>query len=193
MFNTVNLSILKATILRRGLANIDPTARIFRTATLLNAQHNAECIRIGMRTMVRGELFVFAHGGRIEIGNDCYIGEQSRIWSGANIKIGDNVLISHLVSVMDNLTHPIDPRERHKQVRAIYEQGHPREIDLDDRPVEICNNAWIGAHSLVMRGVRIGECAIVAAGAVVTKDVPPHAVVAGNPARVIRMLPEVGQ
>lgn len=181
-----NSSVLKAAIRRRGLARIDPSARIYRSAALLNAPGDADRIRIGARTMVLGELFVFAHGGRIDIGNDCYIGEHSRVWSGAQIVIGDHVLISHSVSIMDNLTHPIDPIARRWQVREIYKRGHPREIDLDDRPVHIGTDAWIGAQSLILRGVTIGEGAIIAAGAVVTKDVPPYTIVAGNPARVIR-------
>jgi acetyltransferase-like isoleucine patch superfamily enzyme len=140
--------------------------------------------------MIRGELFVFAHGGRIEIGHDCYIGENSRIWSGASVTIRDHVLISHNVSIMDNLTHPLDTIERRQQVRAIYESGHPRDIRLDDKPVIIDRDAWVGAHAIVLKGVTIGEGAIVGAGAVVTKDVPPYTVVAGNPARVVRALAE---
>jgi acetyltransferase-like isoleucine patch superfamily enzyme len=184
----LNGSILKAAVRRHGLARIDRTARIYWTAKLLNAQRDADRIIIGARTVVLGELFVFGHGGQIDIGRHCYIGEGSRIWSGAKISIGDHVLISHSVSIMDNLTHPIDPLARRRQVNEIYQRGHPREIDLEDIPVRIERDAWIGAHSLVLRGVTIGEGAIVGAGSVVTKDVPPHTIVAGNPARVIRSL-----
>lgn len=138
--------------------------------------------------MIRGELFVFAHGGSITIGKDCYIGDNSRIWSGGSVTIGDHVLVSHNVSIMDNLTHPLDRLARRRQVQAIYQSGHPKEIELDDRPVVIANDAWIGAHALVLRGVTIGEGAIVAAGAVVTKDVAPYTIVAGNPAQPIRTL-----
>jgi acetyltransferase-like isoleucine patch superfamily enzyme len=184
----LNPSFLKAKLRRRGLANIDPTARIFWSTRLLNAQSRSELIEIGSRSMVLGELFVFAHGGRIEIGTDCYIGEYSRIWSGASIKIGDHVLVSHNVSILDNLTHPLEPMARRRQVRAIYDGGHPKNIDLGDRPIVIGCDAWIGAHAVVLRGVTIGEGAIVAAGAVVTKDVPPYTIVAGNPAQVIRTM-----
>jgi acetyltransferase-like isoleucine patch superfamily enzyme len=183
-----NLSILKAKVRRRGLAEIDPSARIYWSASLLNAQGRADLITIGARSMIRGELFVFAHGGSIAIGQDCYIGENSRIWSGGAVTLGDHVLVSHNVSIMDNLTHPLDPLARRRQVQAIYASGHPREIELDDRPITIANDAWIGAHALVLRGVTVGEGAIVAAGAVVTKDVAPYTIVAGNPAHSIRTL-----
>lgn len=186
----LNLSVLKARLRRRGLARIDPSARVYWSATLLNAQGLADRITIGARSMVRGELFIFAHGGRIAIGKNCYIGENSRIWSGGEVTLGNHVLVSHNVSIMDNLTHPLDPLARRQQVASIYASGHPQDIDLDDRPVTIGDDAWIGAHAVVLRGVHIGEGAIVAAGAVVTKDVAPYTIVAGNPAHPIRTLPE---
>lgn len=183
-----NLSVLKARLRGRGLAEIDPTARIYWSANLLNAQGHADRITVGARSMIRGEIFVFAHGGRVAIGNDCYIGDNSRIWSGASVTIGDHALVAHNVSIMDNLTHPLDPLARRRQVAAIYTTGHPRDIELDDRPIVIGKDAWIGAHALVLRGVTVGEGAIVAAGAVVTKDVAPYTIVAGNPARLLRTL-----
>ncbi len=58
-------------------------------------------------------------------------------------------------------------------------------------PIRVCRNAWIGAGAIVLPGVRIGECSVVGAGAVVTADVEPFTVVAGVPARLIRRLPSV--
>ena len=58
------------------------------------------------------------------------------------------------------------------------------------RPISIKNKAWIGFNSIILKGVTIGEGAIVGAGSVVTKDVPPYTIVAGNPARIIREIPE---
>jgi acetyltransferase-like isoleucine patch superfamily enzyme len=98
------------------------------------------------------------------------------------------VLISHSANIFDSLTHPLDARARHEQVREIFMNGHPRKISLDESPVRICDDAWIGAGAMVMRGVTVGEGSVVAAGAVVTKDVPPLTIVAGNPASIIREL-----
>jgi acetyltransferase-like isoleucine patch superfamily enzyme len=145
-------------------------------------------IVVGSGSIVRGELLRFAHGGKITIGRHCYIGEGTRIWSGAQISIGDHVLIAHNVSIFDNLTHPIDWQERRRHFGAIASIGHPADIDLGDRPVEIGDDVWIGAHALVLRGVKIGARAIVAAGAVVTRDVPADTIVAGNPAKPVRQL-----
>jgi acetyltransferase-like isoleucine patch superfamily enzyme len=186
----INYSIIKSWIRGHEFAEIDPTARIYWNTKILNARRDKRMITIGKRSMVRGELFVFAHGGKIKIGDDCYIGENSRVWSGCSVILGNHVLVAHNVSIMDNLTHPISKTARRLQIQTLYRSGHPTEIDLDDRPVVINDDAWIGANAIVLRGVTIGEGAIVAAAAVVTKDVPPYTIVAGNPARIIRELSE---
>jgi acetyltransferase-like isoleucine patch superfamily enzyme len=180
-------------LLGRATCRLGPGVRLLRTARIRNIRGDSDCITIGPNSIIRGELVTFAHGGKIKIGSWCYIGEGSRIWSGSSVSIGDRVLIAHSVNVFDNLTHPINPEERHRQIQAIFTRGHPREIDLDDQPVRIEDDAWIGAASFVMRGVRIGARAIVAAGSVVTKDVAADTTVAGNPAEVIKSVlePEV--
>jgi acetyltransferase-like isoleucine patch superfamily enzyme len=61
-------------------------------------------------------------------------------------------------------------------------------MSLEENPVKICDDAWIGAGAFVLRGVTVGEGGVVAAGAVVTKDVPPYSIVAGNPAVLVREL-----
>jgi acetyltransferase-like isoleucine patch superfamily enzyme len=133
-------------------------------------------------------LLVFAHGGRITIGEWCYVGEGTRIWSAGSIVLGDRVLVSHSVNIFDNLTHPIKAAERHAQTKLIMTRGHPSELALGEKPVDIHDDAWIGAGAFVLRSVTVGRGAIVAAGAVVTKDVPPFSIAAGNPAVVIREL-----
>ncbi len=131
---------------------------------------------------------IYAHGGRISIGEWCYVGVGTRIWSGASIDIGNRVLISHSVNMFDNLTHPIPASERHAHHRRISTTGHPKDVFLDDKPIRIGDDAWIGACAIITRGITIAEGGIVAAGAVVTKDVPPYSIVAGNPAVVVREL-----
>lgn len=158
------------------------------SARIRNIRGNSDHIRIGSHTLVAGELLVFAHGGSISVGDWCYIGEGARIWSSCSIEIGDRVLISHNVNIFDSMTHPIGALQRHAQFKAIMQTGHPLSIDLGERPVWVKNDAWIGANACVLRGVTIGVGAIVGAGAVVTKEVPPFTIVAGNPARVIREL-----
>lgn len=184
----VNLHLIAQRLLGRATCELDKDAFLGHTARIKNAFGDSSRITVGAHSHVRGELMTFAHGGRISIGEWCYVGDGARIWSGASIDIGNRVLISHSVNIFDNLTHPIRASERHMQTRQIFTMGHPREISLDDKAVRIDDDAWIGACAIVTRGVRVGEGAVVAAGAVVTKDVPAYSIVAGNPAAVVREL-----
>jgi acetyltransferase-like isoleucine patch superfamily enzyme len=160
------------------------------TGRIRNPLRDADRIVIGSHCLILGELSLYGHGGRIVIGDWCYLGVNSRIWSGGEIVIGSRVLIAHNVSIFDNDTHPFDAAARHRQFVDIYTTGHPAEIDLGEAPVRIGDDAWIGAGATILKGVTIAEGAVVAAGAVVTRDVPRFAVVGGNPARVIRTLDE---
>jgi maltose O-acetyltransferase len=132
-------------------------------------------------------LLVFAHGGSISIGESCYIGDHSRIWSAAAITIGDRVLISHGVNIHDNNAHSLSAASRHLHFKQIFSGGHPRLMEDPPvaAPIMIEDDAWLGFNSTVLKGVRVGRGAIIGACAVVTKDVPPYTVVAGNPARVV--------
>jgi acetyltransferase-like isoleucine patch superfamily enzyme len=184
----LNLHFFIQRLIGRATCQLEQGAFLSHSARIRNALGDSSQITIGANSHVRGELMVFAHGGRISIGQWCYIGVGTRIWSGASIDIGDRVLISHSVNIFDNLTHPIRASDRHVQARQIFTIGHPREIFLDDKPIKISDDAWIGACAIIMRGVTIGRGGIVAAGAVVTKDVPDYSIVAGNPAVVVREL-----
>lgn len=159
------------------------------SAKVINCSGRSADITVGAHSIVQGELFTFAHGGRISIGDWCYIGEGARVWSAGDISIGNRVLIAHNANVFDTLTHPLEAGARHRHFRHIATIGHPKGISLDERPVVIEDDAWIGAGAFVLRGTRIGRGAIVGAGAVVTKDVQAGAIVGGNPARVIGQAP----
>jgi acetyltransferase-like isoleucine patch superfamily enzyme len=184
----VNLHYWARRLAGRATCVLATNASLLPTARILNASGDSERIRIGSHSLVEGELFVFGHGGEISIGRSCFIGPGARIWSAARISIGDRVLISHNVNIFDSLTHPLSPRLRHLQFNEIASSGHPKSIDLDEKPVMIGDDAWIGAGATILRGVSIGACAIVGASSVVTRDVPAATIVAGNPAAQIRAL-----
>jgi acetyltransferase-like isoleucine patch superfamily enzyme len=151
-----------------------------------NYQSNPEAIVVGDYCHVLGQLLVFAHGGRIQIGDFCFVGEGSRLWSATSIKIGNRVLVSHGVNIHDQDAHSLSAYKRHLHAQQILYSGHPSSVeDVASKPVEINDDAWIGFNSTILKGVTIGRGAIVAAASVVTKDVPEFAIVAGNPARLI--------
>jgi acetyltransferase-like isoleucine patch superfamily enzyme len=163
---------------------INPSAKIF------NLANSPEKIVIGENTVIDGELLVFRYGGNIIIGNNCYIGINSRIWSGDEIIIGNDVLISHNVNIMDTNSHEIDYIERAESYKKLLKEGrHPLEKgSILTAPIKIEDNVWINFNAIILKGVTIGKGAIIAAGSIVTKDVPEFSMVAGNPAKVIKKL-----
>ncbi len=169
---------------------MDKRAVLYPSALIVNNYGKKDAIVIKAFSHIKGELLTFGHGGKILIGSYCYVGEYTRIWSAKQIQIGDRVLISHNVNIFDNSTHPLRASLRHQQFKDIISKGHPRNIDLNEKPIIIHDDVLISCMSIILSGVTIGEGAIVGAGSVVTRDVPPWTIVAGNPAKVIRQLSE---
>lgn len=160
--------------------------QFYQSGTVNNMSNIRENICIGRNTHIRGELLVYPYDGNIVIGDDCYIGEGTRIWSEKNIVIGNRVLISHNVDIHDSNDHPAEKRARHNHYLSILKEGFHKGFDLRGQEVCIKDDVWIGFGSCIMKGVTIGEGAVIAAHAVVTRDVPSGAVVGGNPAYIIR-------
>jgi acetyltransferase-like isoleucine patch superfamily enzyme len=184
----MNIDYVARRLLGRPTCVLASGAKLYRSARIRNASGNDGHIRVGSSSIILGELLTFGHGGQIQIGEWCYVGEGARIWSALSVIIGDRVLIAHNVNIFDNLTHPIDAVERHRQFHMIATCGHPKQIDLGERAIHIGSDAWIGANVTILRGVTIGQAAVVGAGSIVTKNVPAYTMVAGNPARPIREL-----
>lgn len=113
-------------------------------------------------------------GKNIRLGKNVFINASCKFQDQGGITIGDDVLIGHNV-VLASLNHKENPAERAQLLPA---------------PISIGNRVWIGANATITPGVAIGDNAIVAAGAVVTKDVPKNAVVGGVPAKIIRFIEE---
>lgn len=112
------------------------------------------------------------YGMNIKIGKNVFINSGCCFQDQGGIEIGDGVLIGQQV-VIATVNHDFNPEKRGNMLPA---------------PVKIGNRVWIGAHATILAGVNIDDNAIIAAGAVVTKDVPENAVVAGVPAKVIKQI-----
>jgi acetyltransferase-like isoleucine patch superfamily enzyme len=164
----------------RRLCRTHPSTRFQRTASIQNNRRVREAISIGAHSVVGGELLVFSNGGQLEIGDYSYVGPGSRIWSTAGIRIGNRVLISHNVNIHDSISHSLSAAERHAHFKSIFLDQELSLAGVPSEPVVIEDDVWIGFNAAVMKGVRIGRGAIVAAGAIVTKDVPPFTIVAGT-------------
>lgn len=160
-------------------------------ARVENLAGTPERIRVGAGTFIRGELLVFRFGGQLTVGDHCYLGENSRVWAGESTTIGNHVLISHDVFITDCNAHEFDAAERASTFQRIVSQGHPQEKgSVETKPVVIEDHVWINPQSVILPGVRLGKGCIVGAGSIVTRDLPPYVLAAGNPAVVIKELPQ---
>ncbi|MHB1950472.1 MAG: acyltransferase [Acidiferrobacteraceae bacterium] len=121
---------------------------------------------------------VFEHP-RLVIGDRTHCGSNFTVSVGADVLIGRDVLIANRVSIYAYDSHPMEVSERCA--------GKPAAAS-SSLPVRIGDGVWVCAGACIMKGVTIGEGSVVAAQAVVTHDVPPHTLVAGNPARAVRRL-----
>ncbi len=115
------------------------------------------------------------HEGRVEIGAKTVIGQECTVSAYKSVKIGEQCVIADRAMFID-FDHGVVETERPIRLQGIYK-----------RDVEVGSNVWIGYGACILRGVRVGDNAIVGTNSVVTKDVPSNAVVAGIPARIIRM------
>lgn len=129
---------------------------------------------------------------RANLDGNVEVGRYTTLW-GPNIYIGallQKITIGSFCSIARNVTiqetyHRSDTVSTYHMLKNIFgDQGHGDFISKGD--IQIGNDVWIGAHAIILSGVTIGDGSIIAAGAVVNKDVPPYAVVAGNPARVVK-------
>jgi galactoside O-acetyltransferase len=145
--------------------------------------------RVGERSLVRAEMIYEREGASIEIGSRTFIG-RGFFTIAERLVIGDDVMISWDVTIVDHNSHSIKFSERSKDVEMNAFQDIKNWDYVKVAPVKIENKVWIGFGCSLLKGVTIGEGAVVGANSVVTKDVPPWTVVAGNPAKVIRKISE---
>lgn len=141
--------------------------------------------------------FIFeSDSGVIKIGKRTFINAGTNIISINEIEIGDDVTIGWNIYIYDHDSHSLDYRFRKDDIERQREDFYANRnfifskdwSTVKSAPVKICNKVWIGFNAIILKGVTIGEGAIVAAGAVVTKDVPAWTVVAGNPATIVKKI-----
>ncbi len=125
-------------------------------------------IRTGITQFYSGVRLEVSKGATLTIGSGTYLNRNTCVCAESHVKIGNNCKISWDVIIMDSDQHPL-----------------PGRSTVARKPVIIEDDVWIGCRAIILKGVRIGTGAIIGAGAVITKDVPAHAVVVGTPQRVI--------
>lgn len=113
------------------------------------------------------------HGINLRVGRNVFINQRCQLNDIGGIQLGDDVMLGPGVNLITS-GHPVDPAARYDGITAA--------------PIRIDNNVWIGAGATILQGVTIGANSVIAAGAVVTHDVPPSTLAAGVPAKVIRQI-----
>ena len=156
-------------------------------------------VTFGKNSVLSCRIVLERNVGTVSIGHDSYIG-GSQIICAHQIEIGNNVLVSWGCTIVDHDSHSLDWRDRAEDVRkwreGLLSGGLEKASELKNwdvvemAPIRIGDKVWLGMNVTVLKGITIGEGAVVAAGSMVTKDVPPWTLVAGNPARIIKELPK---
>lgn len=161
-----------------------------------NPLKDKKYVIIGDNSHITGNFIFEIETGRITIGSRTFIGGGIFI-SVDEIEIGDDVMISWGCTVADNNSHSHIWSERKDDVKDWKKGLDENKVgfykdwtNVRSGKIKIKDKAWIGFNSIILKGVTIGEGAIVGAGSVVTKDVPDWTIVGGNPAKIIREIPE---
>jgi acetyltransferase-like isoleucine patch superfamily enzyme len=132
-------------------------------------------VRFGRWVWIGHDTKIRCHEGEVRIGDKTVLGQECTISAYQHVSIGEQCIIADRVMMID-FDHNVAEVERPIRLQGIYK-----------RDVRVGNNVWIGYGAQILRGTTVGDNAIVGASAIVTRDVPANAVVAGSPARVIRM------
>ena len=163
-----------------GKGSVYLTTRIVFSGTA-----NKSNIYLSTTSRVHGCITV-CDTGQVYVGNYSQVGPNSVIRCVDSVRIGDYTMISTNVVISDNNNHPINPLDR-EEIQKTSAGSDLRSMKYSDHsPIIIGNRCWIGEYSRICKGVSVGDGSIVAANAVVTKDVPANTIVAGNPARIVK-------
>jgi acetyltransferase-like isoleucine patch superfamily enzyme len=156
----------------RACDRLGPRARLFGRCQVWNSG----TVEIGERLLMYGDPVrcdVNAHAdGRLEIGDGVFVNFGCSISAHTLVRIGNRCRIGQYAIILDCDYHERDGSEGH---------GHPRPISIGER-------VWMGARVTVLKGVSVGDGAVIGAGSVVTRDIPPGVLAAGVPACVVRAL-----
>lgn len=181
------------TVVRRFLAGIARIRLAGKVSLALGARSRIRldlvtstpncAVSVGDDCIINARLSFDRSGAQFRCGSRCYIG-ASHIVMAERVELGDDVVISWGVSIVDHNSHSLEWSERAADVMD-WHSGKKDWRNVKIAPVTIHDKVWIGFNAIILKGVTIGEGAVIAAGAVVTRDVAPYTVVGGNPARAI--------
>lgn len=164
-------------VLFLNIRGYDISYGVYISSRALFFQSIKHAVSIGIGSEIGSGVRIKAgFNGKIIIGENVLIDDYSFISSHTLISIDNNTMISAVCYIVDfNHMIPLADKKSRSDIRS-----------YRSKKIVIGKNVWIGTHSVILPGVHIGDYAVVGAGSIVTKDVPAGAVVAGNPAKIIR-------
>lgn len=178
---------------RLSKLSVGSSTRVLGPVGFSHRVNPAKCsLEIGGGSFIRAALTYERDNAFIRIGNNVSINYGTALSVSAGITINDNVLISYGCLFLDNNGHSVDACIRRKDLPTLLADRDKDWEVVERKPIVISEDVWIGARSIILKGVTIGRGSIVATGSVVTKDVPPWVAVGGNPACIIKELPSNG-
>lgn len=160
---------------------------------------NGQKVLIGENNLLGASIILETKEAKVEIGDNVYMG-NIQIICKSHIKFGNNILVAWGATFYDHDSHSLDYLERREDIRNALSDFNNHKGNylknknwsiVNSKPITIGDDTWIGTEALILKGVTIGKGAIVGAHSVVTKDVPPFTVVAGNPAKVVKELSRI--
>ena len=177
---------LKRKILKNTRVSVGDSTKLKWNVQYANHTKN-NSFQIGEQSIFEGTFFFDRDNAVISVGDRTFIGSGTKLVAAAKITIGSDVLISWNCSIVDHDSHSLLFNERKDDV-VNWGRNYKDWSNVKTAEVVVEDKVWIGFNAVILKGIRIGEGAVVAAGSVVTKNVEPYTVVGGNPAKLIKKL-----
>jgi len=167
-------SLLRAAWFFRRATHLGKKVRVWGNPAVKNWGRMIICDRVRLESRLARTELVAAPGATLEIGESVFINYGCSISAAKLVHIGAYCSIGPYVMIVDTNFHCLEPERRN-------ESPEPAPVFLEE-------NVWLGARAIILPGVRIGTGSVIGAGSIVTRDIPPRVLAAGNPAKVIRDL-----
>jgi acetyltransferase-like isoleucine patch superfamily enzyme len=141
---------------------------------------------VGEDSIIHADISFEESGGMIQIGSRTFVGRSDFVCY-RSLVIGDDVVMSWGITVVDHDSHSLEWARRKNDVRD-WGKGQKNWEHVPHAPVVVGHKVWVGFNVSILKGVTIGEGAVIGACSVVTRDIPPYSLAVGNPAKVVRSL-----
>ena len=171
---------------QNGLRIVDQSTKLNYMKIRTGSSRNVS-LEVGARSVVHAATIFERDGAKISIGADTYIGAGTNLISAELLQIGSHVQIAWGCTLLDHNSHSVDYSKRRGDLERSLE-GHIQWDNISKAAIIVEDDVWIGFNSIILKGVTLGKGSIVAAGSVVTKNVPPNVIVGGNPALIIKKI-----